>query len=357
MIKTIEKKMLEQNAQAVKYLKVFGLKDAKGNIKAINQQINRDFGLAGPMTLSSPSERVHAVRWVKSREIFVVETHVKRVTKETIAAGVSETNKCPYCVEVHQTSISSTGNNTIANAIARGTWKSLEDNKTRALIDWSLNTLNPNADIISNPPFTLPEATEIIGTALEFHSTNRLVSIFLDESPLPAFLSNSFIKKIALSIASKTLFKSMVSKKPQAGDSLPFIKNTPLTKEEQWAKNIPAYAMGLAAENKLLKDIQAEHIPQKSANLFKAKISEWQGEEMPLGKSWINKITANLDDREKPITTIMFLAAFTPYAITEKDIEDFRQIKASDAELLEVCYWAIQTTTNRIGEWLIKPFV
>ena len=205
MIKAIENKMLEQNSQAVKYIKVQGLKNATGKIKNINQQIDRDFGLAGPFTLSTPSERVHAVRWVNAREIFVVETHVKRVLKETIAAGISQINTCSYCVDVHQTSIRSVGDEQTAKAIANGTWKDLKDKKIKSLIEWSINTLNPTAEIIKNPPFDLSEAAEVIGTALEFHSTNRLVSIFLEESPLPKFLTNVTIKKIALNIASKTL--------------------------------------------------------------------------------------------------------------------------------------------------------
>lgn len=109
MIKAIENKMMEQNTHAVKYLKVIGLKESKGLIKELNHQIDRDFGLAGPLSLSSVSERVHAIRWVISREVFVVETNVARLTKEAIAASISQINTCAYCEDVHATSIISAG--------------------------------------------------------------------------------------------------------------------------------------------------------------------------------------------------------------------------------------------------------
>lgn len=356
MLKTIENKMMEQNAQAIKYIKAVGIKDAKGTIKEINVQIDRDFGLAGPLTLSSISEKIHAMHWANIREVFVVETNVNRVTKETIASGIAKTNDCPYCEDVHETSISSAGDSETSKAITNGTWKTLKNEKTKLLIEWSLNTRNPNAEIIKNPPFTKNEATEIIGTALVFHSTNRLANIFLDNSPLPKFLTNSFLKKTALNIASKTLFKTMVTKKGKAEDSLQFIKNNTYSENHKWAENVPTYTKTLDARDLLLNELEKELISKKIAEIFKEKIKNWYGEEMPLGRAWLNDIIENFSEREKPIATLIFLSAFAPFTITEKDINNFRKIKNTDKELLEVCYWSIQIITNRISEWLIEPF-
>ena len=356
MIHKIEAKILDQNAHAVKYLKVQGLKDSAGIIKSINFQINRDFGLTGPLTLSTPSKRVHAIRWAIARESFVVETNVKRVTKETVAACIAQINKCPYCEDVHGTSISSAGDKNIAKAIENGTWQLLKDERTKEIVNWSLNTLNPQSEIIRNPPFTAKEAPEIIGTALVFHSTNRLVSIFLENSPFPLFLSNPLIKKTTLNLASKTLFKSMISKKADSGDALKFIEDYPFSKQFKWAEFVPAYSKALAAREILLKKIEHEVIPVKAVEVFKNKINRWQGEEMPLGKSWLTGTLNNLSETEKPVAQLMFLAAFAPYTIIRKDVENFRKIKHGDKELIEVCFWAIQILTDRIREWLIKPF-
>jgi len=300
---------------------------------------------------------VHAVRWAIAREAFVVETNVKRVTKEIVAAAIAQINKCPYCEEVHGTSISSSGDDNTAKAIATGTWQLLKDEKTKAIIEWSLNTRNPEAHIVRNPPFSIHEAPEIIGTALVFHSTNRLVSIFLEDSPLPGILGNSLTKKSALFIASKTLFKSMVTKKAGAGDALKFIENYPASKNLSWAQPIPAYVQALAANEILLNKIEAEVIPGRTARLFKEYISNWQGEEMPLGRAWLSEILSGLDEIEKPAAKLIFLAALAPYTVTENDINNFRKINPGDKALIEVCFWAIETATKRISEWLVKPFL
>ncbi len=64
----------------------------------------------------------------------------------------------------------------------------------------------------------------------------------------------------------------------------------------------------------------------------------------------------NADRSEEPVAKLMFLAAFAPYSVTEKDIAEFRQVKQTDKELVEVCFWAVQTLTNRIEGWLTQPF-
>ena len=358
MIKTIERKMLEQNAKAVKHLKILGLNNAAGKIKKINQQIDRDFGLAGPFTLSTPSERVHAVRWANAREIFVMSTFVKRLTKEVVAAGVSEINACPYCVDVHGTSIKSTGATHISKNIIAGKWRQIEDNNLKQLYQWSINTRNPTAEIIINPPFNREEAPEIIGTALEFHSTNRLVSIFLDKSPLPSFLSNRFIKKFALNIASKTLFKSMVSKHiPNYGESLQFIEdNGGNNNTNSFYQNIPAFQKTQYLNIHLLDLIEKEYISPSVASLFYANITNWNGEEKPLGLSWLNNLLKDIREKEQPVAKLVFLAAFAPHMISENVVSAFREVYPSDKALLEVCYWSIQKITQRIESWLILPF-
>lgn len=357
MLSFLESKITAQNANAVKYINIFGLKDSEGEIKKINLQINRDFGLVGPLTLSTPSLRIHAIRWATARESFVVESNIKRVTKEIVAAGIAQINKCPYCEDVHGTSISSTGDNETSKAIANGTWESLKDERTKAIIEWSLNTRNPTAKIIKNPPFSIDEAPEIIGTALVFHSTNRLVSLFLEESPLPSFLSTKLMKKTALKIASKTLFKSMVMKKASAGESLQFIQDYKIPKSVERSNAVPSFSKVLIAEEILLNEIEKEIIPQKIVALFKEKVNNWEGEEMPLGRGWLSELTNGLNKDEIPIANLIFLSAFSPHTIIKNDINKFRKINPTDKDLVEICFWSIQILTNKISDWLTKPFI
>ena len=356
VMKIVEKQIMKQNAHAVKYVKIQHLKNASPKIKAINIQVQRDFGLLGPITLSTPSTRVHALRWAMVRDSFIVETEVSRVTKEIVASAVAKLNKCPYCADAHNTSIVSAGDDLTAQSIDDNTWESLENEKTKQIINWSLNTRNPDANIIKNPPFSMEEAPEIIGTALVFHSTNRLASIFLENSPLPSFVVGKFMKKMVLSVASKTFFKTIVEKKAKLGEAEQFLSDIKIKEIPKWAKHIPSFANALAGKEVILQDISNEHIPENVAKLFEEYLSSWRGEEMPMRRGWLNDVLPSLEGDELIIAKLIFLSAFSPYMITQKDINAYRKINSEDKALIEVCFWSIEKLTLRISSWLVSPF-
>ncbi len=344
MIKSIKSFINEKNAHDVKYIRTYGIKDAHGIIKKINQQIADDLMLVPPNSLSTPSERVHPLRWASIREFLVVESHVPRASKETIAATISELNTCPYCEEAHETALSALGD------------KATRNEKLKAIIEWSQNTRSPHATIIQNPPFTAIEAPEIIGTALLFHSTNRLVSIFLAESMLPGIIGNKFFKKAALNFTAKTIMKDFVEKKVEAGHALQFIGQHEIPKHLQWANSVPAYAQIFTAQESVLAEIEKDLIPPTSARILREAISAWQGEDMPLGRSWLADLTKDISEEEKSSATIILLAAFAPHTVTENDIRAFQENNPSDKDLLETCFWSIEMLTNKVATWITKPF-
>lgn len=338
----IEGFILKQNAKAVCHINPSNFQS--GAIHEVNKQIERDFGLVGPLVLSQPSLRVHQLRWAMVREVFVVSTHVSRLEKELVASGVSSSNICPYCVDVHETSMRSIG---------------ADDSKqvNSLLMEWSLNTKNPHAEIIKNPPFVKEQAPEIIGTALEFHSTNRLVSIFLEESPLPSAVISMGMKKMALFMASKTFFKTMVMKQAKAGEAEKFLNKQVPDANYVWAEAVPLYGLIRRNNIKLLEDMECDFIPQAVASMFKAVVVNWQGEDMPLGRAWVNGLTKELNQEEKVMASVMLLAAFAPHTITDDDMLRMQYHGFSDSDIIELCFWAIQILTFRIETWLAAPFI
>ncbi len=148
----------------------------------------------------------------------------------------------------------------------------------------------------------------------------------------------------------------MVLKHVTTKESLQFIDTKNNQKQNTWAANIPTYEKSLDAQSALLNTLEKELIPKQTALIFKEKIHQWQGEEMPLGRSWLNTIIEKLPKSEEPIATLIFLTAFAPYSIQKQDILNFKKIKSSDQELLETCYWSAQVITNQIALWLLRPF-
>src|SRR5260370_42692226 len=64
-------------------------------------QIRRDFGIVSdPFKLHAPVPELLAGMWAIVRETTLVG-HVPWMLKEAVAATVSQTNACPYCVDIH----------------------------------------------------------------------------------------------------------------------------------------------------------------------------------------------------------------------------------------------------------------
>ena len=157
----------------------------KGLLAETFVAIEREFALVPPLTIHSACPEVMAGVWAAFREIFVVDPG-HRKERELVAAGVSLINECPYCVDVHSAMLDATGDHGLAAAI-RGDGHQAADNP---LLQWSKATLTPDAAIQTNRPFAQPLAPQMLGTAFLFHYINRMVSVFLDDSPAPVRFSS-----------------------------------------------------------------------------------------------------------------------------------------------------------------------
>ncbi len=81
--------------------------DATGLVATIYEQMADEFAIVPPLTIHSVVPDILAGVWCLSREAFVVGPG-GRVRREMVAAAVSRSNACPYCVEVHSAMLHAT---------------------------------------------------------------------------------------------------------------------------------------------------------------------------------------------------------------------------------------------------------
>ena len=175
----------------IKYINYIEPSNATGLITDIYTQMKRDFGrVVEPVALHSIIPELLAHNWSVLRETNVVEDKVKRNVKDAIATAVSKINKCPWCVDAHTIMLIGLSSSTVAKAIENENLSLIEDTKMRTIVEWALANRTPSAKIINNPPFTFDEAPEIIGTAIYYHYVNKMVSVLLNETPLPTKASS-----------------------------------------------------------------------------------------------------------------------------------------------------------------------
>ncbi len=338
----------------IKYINYIAPSNATGLIAEIYNQMKRDFGrIAEPVALHSIIPELLASNWCVLRETNVTEDKVKRNVKDAIATTVSKINKCPWCVDAHTIMLIGLKYAKVAKAIETGNLDIIDNFKVKSIIEWALSNRSPNSMIIKNPPFTEDEAPEIIGTAVYYHYINRMVSVLLNESPLPPNISifKGFMKKIA-----GWNFSSSLRKTKMAGESLKFIRGFDSNNEFSWAKTNERVAKSFTAFKNVVEKIAEEYVPKEVITVLEDALEEWQGEDSSLSRNWTEKHVAGIDKYLKPVVRLSLLTAISPYQIDEKIISSYREFNANNEALLGTLSWASFLAATRIGKWLGDPF-
>jgi len=338
----------------IKYINYIKPSNAEGLVADIYRQVKRDFGkIVEPITLHSIFPELLASNWSALRETNIVDDRVGRNTKDAIATAVSKINKCPWCVDAHTIMLDGLRSKKVAEAIEGQNLDLIEDTRLKSIVGWALSNRSPNAEIINNPPFTIDEAPEIIGTAVYYHYINRMVSVLAGRTPLPVEVS--FLKSFMKAVAA-LMFSTALKRHKRAGESLKFIDDFDLDKDLFWASKTKRIALAFSSHKKIVEELASKYVPLKAQAIVIKTLEEWRGEDPGIGRSWVDEYTKDLDVSLKPITKLSLLTAISPYQIDDTIIDSYRQFNQRDEALLATLSWASFITAIRISKWLSKPF-
>jgi AhpD family alkylhydroperoxidase len=311
-------------------------------------QIRRDFGmLAPPFALHLPAPDLLSAFWMTFREVMYARG-VGRDTKEAVAAAVSATNACPYCVEAHATMLEALGGGQPAAAIASGAIDSITDPGVREVVAWARATRQPDAPILRNPPFPDGDAPELVGTAVAFHYVNRMVNIFATDSPFP--LTWQRTKPIARRIAAP-LFRKLLSRNVTPGDSVKLLPAAELPQDLAWAAADPVIADAFARAAAAFDAAGRRALPNRVRDLVTDRLASWQGEDPGISRGWVETAVEPLPPLDRPLGRLALLAAFASHQVDAEVLDNVRTRRGpiDDRTLLVASGWASFTTARRIG--------
>ena len=120
------------------------------------------------------------------RETLAVQGLASRAAKETVAAAVSLENACPYCVTVHNAVLGGLDHGRDAAALADNQIESMADPALRDIARWARSSGQRAAAARGTLPFPPEQLPELAGVAMTFQYLNRMVTVFLADTPLPA---------------------------------------------------------------------------------------------------------------------------------------------------------------------------
>lgn len=337
----------------INYIEYIEINEASGLVLDVYSQLKNDFGIiAEPIALHSIIPELLASNYCAFRETYIIEDKVKREAKEAIATSVSKINQCPWCVDAHSMMLYGLKNAKVAKAIETGSLDAIDDLKVKSIIEWALSNRSPGSAIIKNPPFAIDEAPEIVGTAVYYHYVNRMVSVLLNESLLPA--NASILKGFMKTLAGRS-FTSSLERVKKAGDSLKLIVNFDSSGKISWANTNERIARSFAALKNTVESLAEEYVPKEVMAVMENILEDWQGEDPGLGRNWTEKYIADMDEHLKPVARLSLLTAISPYQVDEKVINSYREFNSKDEALLATLSWASYSAAMRVGKWLGCP--
>lgn len=120
-------------------------------------------GPAPTFTALSPTPELLAATWALFRESSLAG-QAPRLAKEVVAAAVSRTNRCQFCIDAHGMFIHALGEHSLAETIAHG--QTPDDPHLADLLDWAVASRTPRRE---KRPGPAGHVAEYLGTLLAFH--------------------------------------------------------------------------------------------------------------------------------------------------------------------------------------------
>lgn len=313
---------LRRSLREVRHVRPVPAAAATGVVRAVYDQVERDFGiLAPPVALHSPAPPVLAAAWAMLRESLVATGAASRGDKELVAAAVSTANTCPYCVEVHGMALESLGRGVEAAALATG------GPGVATLSGWAAGA---TVDLGRAPA----EIAELVGVAVCFHYLNRVVTVFLRESPLPASVPDS-----ARGAVRGVLARVLRPVDASPGASLDLLPPAPGT-VPGWALAAPvlaeAFARAYAAIDAAAEDVVGPGVRQALATA----LSTWDGTPPGISRSWVAPLVSGLSEKDRPAARLALVTALAPAQVDDGLVAGVLGAVPGDAAVVTLVAWA-----------------
>lgn len=338
--------------QTIKYIEPSAYRNVTELAAQVYAQIEAETLPVPPLVLHAPRPELLAGAWSILRESLRTG-QVSRSLKETVATTVSQTNECPYCVDVHSSMLHAMNAHDAADAILQKQYDRVDDPELHAVVRWVLDSRTSNGTCTAHLPFAGDAIAEIIGTAVTFHYINRMVNVFLTKSPFGAL---SAARGVASRLFGATAGKHFLQEaRNRPGDSLKLLPDAPLPDDLAWAAPKPTVAGAFARFAAVVEEAGHSVLAEPVRGLASEQIQAWTGESMGVSRQWVEHAVAQVEAKERTAARLVLLTALASYQVDERIVESFREQYPADNQLVGAVAWASFTAARRIGRWLALP--
>jgi hypothetical protein len=187
-------------------------------------------------------------------------------------------------------------------------------------------------------------AAEFVGVAVAFHYLNRVVSVFLGPSPLPAAVPPAARAKAKAVLG----FLLKPGAPPPPGRALDLLPAASVSGPD-WAPPGGTLSDAFARAAAAIEAAGERSVPTRVRDLVRRELKAWDGEPPGLSRAWVDPVVAELPPEERLVGRVALLVAKAPYQVAAADVADW---VPGDRGLVELVSWASLAAAVEFGDRL-----
>ena len=327
--------------KTMRYVSAVPRKKATGLTKRVYDMIEDDFFINGSLTSRSRVPELMAAIWTSGRETMLVDDHLDRTTKEAICGVLSDINDCPYCGDMLISLVDAGKEHDAASAIYKGGFEEITDPKLREQLEWVHAVGTYGEQDIPPCPFSAGELPEVLGSLMAMADINRFSHVVMAGSPVNLPFG---LQRPALRMFGREL---VATKKHSAepGRALELLPRASLPADLAWARPSPRIADTIALWTAAVQRATAGTVSQAVRDCVDRSLKDWQNEEMPLSRSWVEAEIAGLEGEDRAIAKLTLLLAKAPHQVSEDIVEPL--VTGDEQRFVRILAWAAFTGARR----------
>lgn len=354
--KRLREDMFEKaSVKTMRYVTAVPVRAATGLTRRVYEMITEDFFVNGSLSSHSRVPELFAGTWLGGRELVLVTDQLDRKTKEAMGATLSYINDCPYCADMLVSLVHGSGDHQSASSILKESEDEIHDPVLRERLSWIRRYLTKGPDGNLDAPFTTEQLPEAIGTLFTLNYVNRFSHVVMDGSPVGATLKDTALRLFGYELRETT------ERPIEAGRGLDLLPPAPVPDDMNWARPNPRIAEALARWSAAVEREANAAIPADVQALVERRLDAWNGEKMPLSRSWVNDEVEGLESKDRDVAKLILVVARASWQFDESLVQAIMPDAIDERRLIRIlsysAFSAARRLANLAGQLLVPESV
>ena len=338
--KTLRFRLFETlSLKTMRFVHAISRRKATGLAARVYDMIEEEFFINGSLSSRSKVPTLMAAIWTAGRESVLVDDRLDRTTKEAMNAVLSQVNDCPYCGDMLISLVHAGGHHEAASNIFAESEADIGDDVLRTRLAWVKTVASRGTERHPPPPFTAEELPEAIAALMAMSDINRFSHVVMNGSPVTAPLGVQGVKRAALRLFGGEL-RATHTERLTPGRALSLLPPASLPPDLRWAVPNPRIADALARWTATVEREASGVVAPAVRDLVASNLQRWNGELMPISRSWVDAEVLGLDGQDRAIARLALVLAKAPYQVDETIAESVLSEDRCEERFIRILAWA-----------------